>query len=559
MKQLFILVLSLSLLLLPSVFALSTTGTVNWDSNVGQIRSDFYGANVNGYFVSDIYPIFDGTYTNSTWHSEQLNLLKITDIRVDAQLKRLASYNSTNDKWVFNKSVSGFGKTMYNISIVKTWVDWAKMNDKRILFVMTNIPNELANKTSGYCTLTDDNSTCMPYNYTRFGNLVVDYLEAVGCNGDSCEVEVWNEPEATTQWLNNLSATNNTKSIEYNKLFNATYLAINNYNSSIVIYGPVTGLFGSGSANIWQNFMGNFSYLSNNPNIGFSFHEITTESPASDVYYSTIIGNCTTYNFNCENIYSSEWKHKNSTEQNTTSLWNNWGNNIALTITNSLKYPTQIKQSYFSWSSQRPYNSSDWQYPLVAKFVSEPKIENIFYPPYNITKLFANNHKALNYVVTSSITDSTVKIVASYDANFTKYITLTNTNTSAFNVTLYNQTTSFINVETNATYSVNSSGAIIILNMPSYGVYTLKSYNTYLGSQVNVSYTINYETGALADKTSTLNNIISGFKSFIGFSPTLFSAAAIILLVSLLIGLVLIIVNVIKKMNNKNVGNLGSG
>ena len=48
-KAFIFLVLSLSLLLLlPSISALSTTGTVDWNSNVGQIRSDFYGINLKG-------------------------------------------------------------------------------------------------------------------------------------------------------------------------------------------------------------------------------------------------------------------------------------------------------------------------------------------------------------------------------------------------------------------------------------------------------------------------------------------------------------------------------
>lgn len=61
------------------------------------------------------------------------------------------------------------------------------------------------------------------------------------------------------------------------------------------------------------------------------------------------------------------------------------------------------------------------------------------------------------------------------------------------------------------------------------------------------------------DTSTVINNITAGYKTFFGFSPTLFTAAAIVLLITMFVGLLLLVVGVVKKLTTKSSGGFGGG
>jgi hypothetical protein len=109
--------------------------------------------------------------------------------------------------------------------------------------------------------------------------------------------------------------------------------------------------------------------------------------------------------------------------------------------------------------------------------VSEPQLDNSLYTPYNITKTFATNHKAGNTVLTSSSSDTDIKVVVSNDST-KQYITLTNTNSgtkSGITITgIKSGTNSLIDNATGQYYAV-TLGIASIPNIDGYEVQTLQT------------------------------------------------------------------------------------
>jgi hypothetical protein len=104
-------------------------------------------------------------------------------------------------------------------------------------------------------------------------------------------------------------------------------------------------------------------------------------------------------------------------------------------------------------------------------------------------------------------------------------------------------------VVTNAT-----SGKVVVAANYTYTGATFTNLTGEFGGQsVNVSYTISYDTAGKVDTDTVIGNMTSGTKTFFGFSNTIFTIAAIVLLISILLGLVAVvmkIVNISKKKGN---------
>jgi len=485
---------------------------INFTNSIGIIRSDFYGIN-RGLFISNlskIAPNGDNVFvfnSDADFYKNALENMKIVTIRNDMGLE-LESYDSNLNKPIFNYS----GNSFYDVNITgkKEMVAYAKANNIKILWVASYMPNWLANKTSGWCNITSGiNTSCPPSNYSLWGDVVYEFLDTVGCDANTCEVEVWNEPNEKWTWLSNLSTSNIIRSIELNKLINATYQAVQRFNNSMQVFAPATHIYGTENTILWQNFMGNFSNSILYPNLHLCFHYISTDYTAQQVL-DTIFGNCSSYGFDCSRIYSSEWKHKNATEQNTTNLQYKWNENIAEQYITYLKYPQNISSSYFKLEGGEKYNINQSEYPLVAKMMSGPSLDITYYPPYNVTKSFATLCPAGGTVYSSSSDDSDIKTVSCKDGN--KYnIIVINTGTTSKNV------------------SIDVHG----LNIPSLND-MFASYNYSLPLGIMDSYEIRYESyediSELSRGCSSLTNDFTGFIPWIGIILLVLAAGVVITL-----------------------------
>ena len=413
------------------------TITANFSSSIGDIRDDFYGVNTHGKWGTDTSLIdvdADGTRetaSNFTWHREQFLDSNMNIMRADMYLEDLA-----NEVGTF-KTTSGFNN---NRAMRYDLVKWASENDVKILFIANSMPSWLRNTTEGWCTTTL--FTCPPKNYTRWGEMIVDFINNVTVDGlynSTIMIQVKNEPDLTASWMSDVTATNINRSLEYNKLYNATYLAVKSAYPNIAVGGAtVSDITTTGGKLIYQNWLSNFT-----TNMDFfSFHAYrgTTDSNYDDLLknrYDSVIANCTFYGANCSRIILSEYNEFDAdTKVNNPDLW---GMQLALAYSGTLNnYPTNITMIQYQWAEFINYTEGSANYPDFSQrwtMVAEPQLENEFYRSYNVTKNFATFHSAGSTVYTSTSDNNDVKVVSSKNGN-DFFITIINTDTEARNMTL---------------------------------------------------------------------------------------------------------------------------
>jgi len=421
-----------------NVWEFTTTNptiTANFSSSIGDIRDYFYGVNTHGIWGSNTSWIdidSNGAYdtvSNYTWHREQLLNANINYLRADMTLNAKAQSDGSFD----TTDLSNFD----NINVQKGLVSWAKTSNTKILFIASYMPDWLKNDTEGWCA--SDETRCPPSNYTRWGELVVDFLQAVNCDENTCEVEVWNEPDLLQFWMPDVVNTNINRSLEYNKLYNATYDAVKEEYPNMQIGGPSTTGTDADTNLIMLNWMSNFTdkidFISHHDYLGqgsFTDYDLAVRND-----YDWIFGNISSIGVDTSRIILDEYNVLSAdTKVNSTD---EWGMQLALVYSGTLNtYPKNITLIQYQWAEFLNYtegSASYGEYPQRWTMIAEPQLENEYYRSYNVTKSFATYHSAGSTVYTSSSDNNDVKVVSSkYGDDY--YVTIINTDSEQVNVTL---------------------------------------------------------------------------------------------------------------------------
>lgn len=469
--------------------AYSATANVSTTSTIGTIRGDFYGVNTHGkYFANNTWLANStgGLYTvsNFTWHRDTFLATQMKVIRIDSNLRAV-----TPASMVFTTTVPS---TTANINTKTETIKWAYENNISVILILQSMPWWLANTTIAEAKCSNNNDTCPPTNYTKWGEVVVAYINNVTSNGtyaSAVQIEVWNEPDLDDFWLAGIGedATNaSIRSKYYNLLYSATYTAVKAAYPTMKVGGPAFTADDFRGTTMMQGFLSNFTNQ-------FDFISVHRYLESGESSFSSIlqtklnnlIKNCTAYGAACDNIYLDEYNVKNSTIQNTSTYSGQFGSLDADALSALLNtYPSRVSASLYHWSEYTNYSNTAYYpgYPYRWSMVSEPQMDNVIYSTYNITKLFATNHKAGNTVLNSSSNDTQLKVVASKDSAGKYYITLTNTNSTKVNVTLsFSNTiaapsgyyTYLRNVENNEYYNLTDN-RVTIHDISGYGVMTLR-------------------------------------------------------------------------------------
>lgn len=397
------------------------TLTANFTSSIGNIRSDFYGVASNPYFLQ----------TTPAFNRQAFLQSGMKYLRLDISLSAFSTSEGVYDATEMAKK--------------QNLVTWAKANNIKILWIADYMPDWLANNTVGMCSY---NRTCPPTNYTKWGNEIVSFLNVVGCDAITCELDVWNEPDLITYWMNTTTptATNITRSIEYNKLYNATYDAVKAVYPTMQVGGTATTGKDANTNLIMINWMANFSNK-----IDFvSYHDYLGQGIFTDYHsaleddYSWILANITFYNINTSRIIISEY--------------NVWSYAIRANETN--QWAMELGLAYEVTLNSYPANVSLIQYQFIGNVVNEFQMINdtddYIYISYNTTKNFAKYCPSGSIVYNSSSDDATVKTVSCKDN--TKYnLFIINSDTNSKNATI-NSTTLIWNL---LNYSYQNSNFIL--------------------------------------------------------------------------------------------------
>lgn len=415
-------------------------------TSLGNIRSYFYGTNTHGVWGSnlswidtDSNGILD-SLSNYQWHRSRLLDSRINYIRVDMNLDKV-SINETT----FN--ITANASNTRNSLTIKDTIKFAYDNNLKVLLIANYMPNWLANKTSGYCSLDDTNSSCIPSNYTSWGNTVVNYLDFVDCDVyNVCEVEVWNEPDISSFWLNNLTSSYTdfqTRATQYVLLYNATYDAIKASYPNMAVGGLAITSGNNQSVNsiFYNTFYGNLT-----SKMDFSsYHRyryagaLTNFDSQMLTRLNDLFGNCTSLGGNCSRIVISEWSEANSTIQNNTDYNNVYELQSALAyigILNNYANITSLIQ--YQWSEAYKYsNSANYpEYPQLWSMVSEPQLDNKLYAPFSVTSNFTRLAPASATVYQSTSDYGNAKSVYTRTTGGYDSIIVTNTENDYQNISI---------------------------------------------------------------------------------------------------------------------------
>lgn len=466
-------------------FAYSSTVTINPSSTIGTIRGDFYGVNskmqpswgdgIKSYGNSTrVYGV-----TNATFYQEKLNQSNIKILRTPMFLADTATASG------------GFVSTGYsNFSAKKEMVKWAYENGYKVILIADNTPTWLDGENFTWCSAVYY-YTCAPNDTQRWANMVLDYITNVTASGlynSTVMLEVWNEPDLRGSFLYNLTETTGNatiRSIEYNKIYNATYTTVKAKYPNMPIGG-----FGGGYLTLttayplFENFLSNFSDRMD----FFSYHNYRDDTETDWTYsltnhYDRIYSNFTKYNVVNKTVYLDEFGVYNSTIQNTSAYEALFKSLLAETYVATLNYnPASISLEYYKLYGDANYSTGNSsEYPYRHEMLTEPVLDNKIYVPYNITKLFSSYHKAGNTILNTNSSRNDLKIVASKDTTRT-YITLTNTNSTGVNVTLnIGETGKYLtDVETGEAFN-GTMGIFVLNNLGGYAVKTYYTSNRYTG------------------------------------------------------------------------------
>jgi len=362
-----------------------------------------------------------------------------------------------------------------NLSAKTDRLKWAEENNIRILTIADYMPTWLADTSMEGCNKSK-RTDCMPYDIELWKDLVIDYIDRVTENGkyDNMDIEVWNEPYLGSL-LSELPYDSPTKSFYYNQLYDATYHAIKAKYPNIAVGGP-SGYHGA--PNMLKGFLSNFSkqmdFVSVHPYIS------NYESDTNGMYNKTkwLFDLCKKYNANCSRVINSEWNVGNVLIKNSSQNSTRFETNIALAYSDVLNnWPSNVSMVLYQWSEAKKYlqTTNYPEYPQRWSMVSEPALDNVYYPSYNVTKNFATYHSAGSMIVKSN-SNGNIKVVASKKQK-EQYITL-------------------INIGANTSLRLNVTGNISssIKDLETGGAYVIKSGMAEVGtiSQYQIRYFVNY-------------------------------------------------------------------
>ncbi|GEM_PF-5930510 len=374
------------------------TVTVKAGEEVG-ILTGGYGTNTHGYYMSD----------SESWSQNLFLDSEMDYIRADMSFDLVST-----SEGVYESS---------RLTRYTNLVTWAKENDKKIMWIASYMPGWLADTTIVEANCSTNNKTCPPSNYTKWNNLVLEFLSDVGCDANTCMVEVWNEPENTDYFLSDTATTvegHNIRVKYYNLLYNSTYDAIKLVYPTMEVGGPGgnVGWTPAGTINntIITHFIGNFSDKMDFLDVHIYTGNYDSEDRIN-YWMTNIIANCTD-SATCPKIFIGEWNVLGYGYTNTSS-------------------ESKYANAYFYMLNNPSLNVSMIQYEWAGtslKMINS--LKGTTFAPYNLTKNMAHYHAGGNMIVNSSSNNNSIKSVASLNPQGIWHITVINTATNNINVNI---------------------------------------------------------------------------------------------------------------------------
>jgi hypothetical protein len=427
--------------------------------------------NIKNASLSQSYCFLANFNSSSAWQQMSCTV-NVTSATVNQGIGIVIGELATNEKMYWDDFEITVDGTPYNWWQIGNLTDrteeltWHYNNGIKALYIMSYTPTFLA-RIDGDVNVNGANFPSFSgiNNYTLFGEIAVDVINKTSTNGtysSVIDVEVWNEPYGGFL-LDNLSIDHINKSYEYNRIYNATRIAIKNAFPNMLVGGP-SGYYLY--TNMTRGFLSNFSqqmdFVSYHPYsyvYPFYFSPLT-QSDNMMFHINNFTDYCRIYNANCSKQYLTEWNVGSVAIQNfSTGRNQEMTAQIAYTYSQELNsnLANNISNFLYQWSEIYNYNYSNYPDSFIKyAMLSEPQLDNQIYGAYNATKDFASVHGGGNTVTNSTSNYIFVVPTSSYQ-NTSKYLSVVNIENDSQNVTvIFNglTNTTLTNNKTGATYNI---------------------------------------------------------------------------------------------------------
>ena len=105
-----------------------------------------------------------------------------------------------------------------------------------------------------------------------------------------------------------------------------------------------------------------------------------------------------------------------------------------------LKYPSQVSGELFQWTQSYHYGQYYSEYPNLWSMVSEPILDNYYYPPYLVTSNFTKYCPSGGSAYNSSADSSDIQTISCTDNSGNKNIIAINTLNSNYTLNINGDT-----------------------------------------------------------------------------------------------------------------------
>jgi len=367
-----------------------------------------------------------------------------------------------------------------NINSDRDMVEWAyneTNNGRNTKVGLTgfHMPVEIANLTS-YCT--SDTRGCSYSDEYSFTDMVQSYILYVTNNGQYCSAidsfGVWNEPDLTTYWLDDLPTGNSYRWEEYNRMYNVTWNAVKNSvcGPSIKVAGQdLASITSSDGTQFINSWLGNFTPQNMIDVILIHrYPSATTSDPATSArsIQSTINTTKTlasTYGINL----SSTCVQFGELNENNQNIVQNL-TNIAEASYNAMmaEIATQnicLYLTWYQWADDSPWGTStaEGNSTGIRRIAVQEPLNGgeQLYSLYNASKEFFNKAPGNSVIYNSTDNDTLVYLVPA-QSNLTIRFGIVNTknSTETINITFLNTTAiSIVNERNGTTYNITGTGS----------------------------------------------------------------------------------------------------
>jgi parallel beta-helix repeat protein len=368
---------------------------------------------------------------------------------------------------------------------------WANQSGMTVVATVYTFPDSITNYTSDCAG--DPPKLCAPRNFTDFGNIMQRIAQNItnGYRYSNVKLELMNEMDDTSFFAP--TSTDQGRANIYLRMFNESYDALKATGPTPFCLGGIADIRTAAGKTFLQTVLNK-----TNKTDCVAFHTYQNTPDMFDDWldqYVTVITTACGYGGNCSSIWLGEYNAADESTMKNDSLMR-----LQMSLANiKLLSLANYSGTVYQWSELTITNSTNYtQYPRIFAEVSEPLLNNTFYPIFNVSREFGWLYKQgmtvyqVNTTGQLNVTGTTAK-----GANG-RFITVANKNNYAqsANVTVIGSPImSVINAVTGASLNVAANKFNVSL-----GPMEVSHFNITFGSSTQIT-----GCGVLSDDGVTYN------------------------------------------------------